>query len=126
MPLNRAASDFYENGPSKLQKFLPFRLAAWVDRFLAAAVAIASAALTIFRIVPALISLPFKMKIKRGYSELHALEKSAASGTDSKTLLDEWARVDQSTGAIKVPMHSLESQWLELRQYLHDMRDRLR
>ena len=125
LPLNRAAENFYTNGPSKLQKFMPFRLAAWVNRFLAAGVAIASAAVTLFRIVPALISLPFKLKIKRGYSELHALEKSAASGTDSKTLLDEWRKVDQSTGAIKVPMRSLEPQWLELRQYLHDMHDRL-
>jgi TRAP-type uncharacterized transport system substrate-binding protein len=125
LPLNRAADDFYTKGPSKLQKFLPFRLAAWVERFLTAAVAIASAAVTIFRIVPALISLPFKMKIKRAYSELHALEKSAASGTDQKTLLEGWAKVDESTGTIKVPMRSLEPQWLELRQYLHDMRDRL-
>lgn len=125
LPLNRAADSFYTKGPSKLQKFLPFRLAAWVQRFLAAAVAIASAGVTIFTIVPALIGLPFKMKIRRAYSELHALERSVGTGVDQKALLVEWAKVDRYTSTIEAPIRSLEPQWLELRQYLHDMHDRL-
>ena len=47
------ADNFYTNGPSKLQKFLPFRLATWINRFLVAAVAIGSAAVTIFKLLPA-------------------------------------------------------------------------
>jgi TRAP-type uncharacterized transport system substrate-binding protein len=125
LPLNRAADNFYTNGPSKLMKVLPFRLAAWVNRFLAAAVALATAAVSLFKIIPGLVSLPFRMKIKRGFGDLQALERSAAAGTDKKTLLDELARVDESTAGIRPPMRSLVSQWLELRQYLHDMRDRL-
>ena len=120
-----AAESFYANGPSKLQKFLPFRLAAWINRFLAAAAAIASAGVTIFKLIPALVSLPFRLSVRRGYDELRKIELSAAAGTDKKTLLDEWARVDRSTASIKVPLRSLENPWLELRQYLHDMRDRL-
>jgi len=125
LPLNRAADNFYTNGPSKLQKFLPFRLAGWINRFLAAAAAIASAAIAIFNIVPALISLPFRLSLRRGYDELQVIERSAATGTDNKALLEELAKVDRSTAAIATPLHSLEPQWLELRQYLHDMRDRL-
>ena len=125
LPLNRAAGRFYTEGPSKLQEFLPFRLAAWVNRFVAAAVAVASAAVTIFRVVPALIALPFRRRVRRGYDELQAIERSAAAGTETKTLLEELARVDRSTASIRTPLRSLETPWLELRQYLHDMRDRL-
>jgi hypothetical protein len=125
LPLNRAADNFYTNGPPKLMKYLPFRPATWINRFLAAAVAIASAAVTIFKILPALISLPFKLGIRRGFHELQAIERSAAAGTDKKTLLDELARVDRSTAMIKVPIRRLEPQWIELRQFVHDMRDRL-
>lgn len=125
MPLNRVAADFYSNGPSRLQAFLPFRLAAWIDRFLAAGIAIGSAALTLFRILPAMISLPFRRRIKQSFSDLQALERSAAAGTDHVTLLEQLNNIDRATADIKAPLRSLESQWMELRQYLHDMRDRL-
>lgn len=125
LPLKLAAENYYANGPPRLQKFLPFRLAAWINRFLAAAAAIASAAVTIFKLVPALVSLPFRIGVRRGYDELRKIELSAAAGTDKKTLLEELAIVDRSTASIKVPLRSLETSWLELRQYLHDMRDRL-
>jgi len=125
LPLKRAAESFYTNGPPELQRYLPFRVAAWINRFSAAAAAIASAAVAIFNLVPALIGLPFKRNLKRAYGELQAIERSAAAGSDKKTLLEEWAKADRSTAAIKVPLRSLEPQWLELRQYLHDMHDRL-
>jgi TRAP-type uncharacterized transport system substrate-binding protein len=125
LPLNRAADNFYTNGPPKLMKYLPFRAATWINRFLAAAVAIASAAVTLFKILPALISLPFKLRIRRGFNELQGLERSAAAGTDKKTLLAELDQVDRSTASIKVPIRRFEPQWIELRQFVHDMRDRL-
>jgi hypothetical protein len=125
LPLSRAADNFYTNGPPKLQKILPFRLATWINRFLTAVVALASAAVALFKIVPALIGLPFKMSIRRSYRELDAIERSAAAGTDKKTLLDELAKLDQSTTVIAVPLRNLQTTWFELRQYIHDMRDRL-
>ena len=125
LPLNRAAENFYTNGPPALQKYMSFRMAAWINRFLAAAVAMASAAVTLFRLIPALISFPFRRKIKMGFSDLRALERSAAEGSDKQSLLKAWAKVDASSAAIGVPLRTLEPQWLELRQYLHDMRDRL-
>ncbi len=123
--LSRAAENFFTNGPPKLQRYLPFRLATWINRFLTAALALGSVAVTLFKIIPALISLPFKRNLRRGYGELQTIERAAAAGTDKKTLLAELAEVDQTTANIKVPMRKLEVQWLELRQYLHDMRDRL-
>lgn len=125
LPLNRAASIFYTEGPSKLHQFLPFRLAAWIDRFLAAGVAIASAAVTLFNIAPALISMPFKRRIKQEFAALQDLERSAAKGTDKETLLEELDKIDQATDSMKPPFRSTEPKWLELRQYIHDMRDRL-
>lgn len=125
LPLNRAAANFYADGPSILQQYLPFRVATWVDRFSAAALAIASAAVTMFNILPALIRIPFRRRLKRGFSELRAIEISAASDAKKDALTERLNAVDRSTAAIRVPLRSLEIEWLELRQYLHDMRDRL-
>ena len=125
LPLSGAADNFYTNGPPKLQKILPFRLATWINRFLTAIVALASASVAVFKLLPALIGLPFKLRVRRSYRELEAIERSAAAGTDKKTLLDEVAKADQSSAAIAVPLQKLQPTWFELRQYIHDMRDRL-
>lgn len=126
LPLSRAADNFYTNGPPKLQKYLPFRLATLINRFLTAVVAVASAAVAIFNLVPALIAVPFRMSVKRSYRELKEIERSAAAGADKKTLLNDLAKVDQFTASLKVPLRNLDTTWLELRQYLHDMRDRVK
>ncbi|MCB9379034.1 MAG: hypothetical protein H6511_09770, partial [Holophagales bacterium] len=64
LPLNRAADNYYRNGPPRLQAYLPFRLATWVDRFSAAFVTVASAAVTLFQLIPALVSLPFRRRLR--------------------------------------------------------------
>ena len=125
LPLSRAAKEYYEKGPSKLQNILPFRLAAWINRFMWMIVAIGSAAVGIFAVLPGLLSLPFKIAVARGYHSLDELERSAAEGTDHKILLEQLGEVDRSTANIRVPMRSLEASWFELRQNIHDMRERL-
>jgi hypothetical protein len=125
LPLNRAARKFYTDGPPKLQKYLPFRVATWIDRFLTAGVAFASAAVTILKIIPVLIALPFKLKVRRSYSELDEIERAAAAKAEPGPLLERLDTLDQSTAAIKVPLSGLQTEWLELRQYLHDVGDRV-
>ena len=78
------------------------------------------------KILPALIGLSFKRSMRRSYRQLDRIERLAAAGTDKKKLLDDLAALDQSTAVIKVPLRSLETEWFELRQYIHDMRDRLK
>ena len=125
LPLNRAARKFYTDGPPKLQKYLPFRVATWIDRFLTAGVAFASAAVTIIKIIPVLIALPFKLKVRRSYSELDEIERAAAAKAEPGPLLERLDTLDQSTAAIKVPLSGLQTEWLELRQFLHDVGDRV-
>ncbi|MGE0641020.1 MAG: TAXI family TRAP transporter solute-binding subunit [Thermoanaerobaculia bacterium] len=125
LTLHRAARNYYEHGPSKLQAFLPFRLATWLNRFAVSFVAVASAAVTLFNVLPALIGLPFRRRLRQGFSDLRAIERSAAAGAARQGLLDRLADVDRTTAGIRIPLRSLEPQWLELRQYLHDLRERL-
>ena len=42
-----------------------------------------------------------------------------------KTLLAELDQVDRTTAMIKAPICRFEPQWIELRQFVNDMRDRL-
>lgn len=55
--------------------------------------------------------------------ELEVIEREASKEADPKRLLDELAKLERATATIRVPLRSLEVQWLELRQYLHDLRD---
>jgi hypothetical protein len=125
MPLNRAAESYYTEGPPSLQKYLPFRLATWIDRLLVAIVAIASGAVAIFKVIPGLLGLPFQLEVRKAYMDLDDIERAAAAGVDHETLLERLAEQDRITADVKLPMQKYATQWLELRQYLHDMRDRL-
>ncbi len=124
MPLSGAAKHYYTDGPSALREYLPFRLATLVDRFLLVAVAIASAAVGLFSILPRLLSLPFKVKVGRAYRRLAEVEKSMSTGADRDALRAELAELDRETAEIRVPMRSLMATWFDLRQFTHDMRDR--
>lgn len=125
IPLSVAARHYYADGPSALQEYLPFRLATLVDRFLLVAVAIASSAVAIFGILPRLLSVPFNMTVGRVYRRIAAIERSLSSVPDREALLAELDELDRVTADMRVPMRSLVPPWFELRQNLHDLRDRL-
>jgi len=125
LPLSRAATHYYTDGPSVLRRWLPFRLATLADRFLLMAATIASAAVAIFTIVPAVLKLSFNAATGRVYRRLEAVEKSLTADFDRKKTCAELDELNRITAAMRVPMRSLEAPWFELRQNLHDLRDRV-
>lgn len=125
MPLSSAARHYYTDGRSKLQKFLPFRLATLVDRFLWLAVGAATAAVAIFSLLPRLLSLRFNLNLNRAYRRLEVVEKAAAGGQPTPPLVAELNELEESTATLRVPMRSLAPAWFELRQNIHDVRDRV-
>jgi hypothetical protein len=56
---------------------------------------------------------------------LEAVEKAWAAGVDSQTLLADLDRIDRGTATMFVP-RSIVHDYIDFRQFLHDMRERVR
>jgi len=124
LPLSEAAAEYYRSGPSPLRRVLPFRLATIVDRFLGFAAAVGGAALAVFGVLPRLLGMPFQISANGYWRRLERLEKQHAGGEEQDLMLAELDEILRESAELKVPLN-LKPAYLELRQEMHDMRDRL-
>ena len=83
-----------------------------------------SLAFGLFKLLPNQMQARFKLQSQRFYKRLAELEKAAAEGEDRAAVLGRLDAIDRESAAIGVPRPCL-TLFLELRQYLHDMRERL-
>lgn len=125
LPLSPAAARYYEEGPSRLRKILPFWLATAINRFAVVVLPVLTVALGLFKLLPILIQARFKLQSQRYYKRLAQLEKDAAEGEGHASVLARLDAIDRDSAALAVPLPCL-TPFLELRQYLHDMRERLK
>jgi TRAP-type uncharacterized transport system substrate-binding protein len=124
LPLSEAAAEYYRNGPSPLRRALPFWLATIVDRFLGFAAAVGGAALAVFGLLPRLLGMRFQMSANGYWRRLEKLEKQRAAGEPDEAVLAELDEILRESAEFKVPLN-LKPAYFELRQEMHDMRDRL-
>lgn len=124
LPLSEAAADYYRTGPSPLRRVLPFWLATIVDRFLGFAAAVGGAAIAVFGLVPRLLGMRFQVAANGYWRRLEKLEKQRAAGAEDEVILARLDEILQESADLSVPL-SLRPAYFELRQEMHDMRDRL-
>lgn len=124
--LNSSAARYYESGPPLLRKYLPFQLATWIDRFIMVVVAFGSIAIAVFSILPRLVEMHLDRKLQAAYKRMEEIEKQFVTGGDRDALLAELEDVDESTSGTRILLRSTISSWLEMRQFLHDLRERMK
>ena len=125
LPLDPAARRFYNQGPSKWRRLLPYRLATVVDRLTGVIIPALTTFLLIFRLVPGFLLLRLKLSVKKLYRRLEKTEKRAADPqVETEELLRDLDSIDHDSVGLWVP-RSQVTMFFELRQYLHDMRERL-
>jgi TRAP-type uncharacterized transport system substrate-binding protein len=124
LPLSRAAVRYYERGPSPLWRFLPFRLATLVDRFMWIAASVASAALALFGLLPKLLSFRYQRASLALYQRLECIEKALGTNADKRNLLAELDDIERISTALRVPKQQ-RSDYFGLRQNIYDVRTRL-
>ena len=125
LPLDPAARRFYDQGPSKWRRLLPYRLATMVDRLTGVIIPTLTTFLLIFKLVPGVLRLRLNLSLQKLYRRLEELEKLASDpGVDITELLSQADSVDEDSLRLWVP-RSQASAYLELRQFVHDMRERL-
>ena len=76
--LDPAARRFYDQGPSKWRRLLPYRLATMVDRLTGVIVPALTTFLVLFQLIPGFLRLRLNISLKKLYMRLEKLEKRAA------------------------------------------------
>jgi TRAP-type uncharacterized transport system substrate-binding protein len=124
LPLSHAAEMYFEQGPSRLSGVLPFWLSTLVNRSVWAIATFAGSVLAIFGLLPRLLGLRFTITLRRLYRRLERIEKGLDDG-DREAALAELDDIDARSAELRVPRDQ-RPPYFELRQNIHDLRDRVR
>jgi hypothetical protein len=124
LPMNADAVRYYEKGPSGLRKYLPFWLATLVDRVVVYVVPFLVVISTAFKGLPVLTRFHFSLSLQRLYKRLKRIELADNTDDQRDDLLREVDAIEADSKSLRVPRIEL-APYFELRQNIHDLRDRL-
>ena len=124
LPLSPAAIRFYEEGPSPLRKYLPYWLATLISRFGLILAQVGAVALLVLKMPPMLLRFRFTLQQLEIYRKMEALENGAVKELTLEASKDQLAVIDRQAAELRAPRMQL-SQYMELRQNIHDLRERL-
>jgi hypothetical protein len=126
-PISPDASRFYRSGKSFLYRYLPYRLANLLNRFLMVAVPMVVVLLPGLRSIPALYRLRIRLRIYRWYRALMLLERDLmaqpATGEREK-ILGRLDYIEEQVNNMKVPA-SFADQFYVLRGHIDFVHGRL-
>jgi len=75
-PLEQSARDFYKNGPSFLNRYLPFWMTSYAQRIIAVLVAVIAIVLPIFSYAPKLYLWFVRGRLRKLYRRLRLVDKA--------------------------------------------------
>ncbi|MGC1926886.1 MAG: hypothetical protein WA706_24160 [Pseudolabrys sp.] len=124
-PISQGARDFYRNGPSFLNRYLPFWMTNYAQRFIAVLVAVIAIVVPVFNYAPKLFLWLIHDRVRRLYRRLRLVEKSLLSATDPTQIRALHAELENIARAANiVPMYSSEL-FFELRAHIDRTRRHL-
>lgn len=124
LPVAEAAVRFYEQGPPAWRKYLPYWLATLISRFALIVAQVGAVVLLVLRGIPAAFRARFKVKTTRFYKRMEELESELMAGAGWEESKAEFEGLHGEIASLKVPRFML-TDYLELRQNLHDLRERM-
>lgn len=127
-PLSDAARRYFEQGPSLLQRYLPFWAANLIDRLKILLLPLITLAYPLFRIIPPTYDWRMRSRINRWYRALQAIEWRAAERPSPEELtrrLAELDRIEASVQRLAVPV-AYGNPLYTLRLHIAMLRDELR
>ena len=125
LPLSEEAQRFYKSGRPVLQAYLPFWMAALVERFLVVFVPVLVLLYPALRLLPQGYDWLMQSKIRRLYDEMKAIEREMASGQEPRGVLDaKLDRLYQSASELQLPVKYASMQYT-LRMHLDLVRARI-
>jgi len=125
LPLSEEAQRFYKSGRPVLQAYLPFWMAALVERFLVVFLPALVLLYPAFRLVPQGYDWLMQSRIRRLYDEMKSIERELAAGQEPPAALK--AKLDgltQKASELQLPVKYASMQYT-LRMHLDLVRDRI-
>jgi TRAP transporter TAXI family solute receptor len=126
-PLSDEALQFYKSGGPFWQRYLPFWLAAWVDRFLLLVIPLLALIIPMVKMVPRVYQWRIRSRIFQRYGELKFLEtqiKNPADLSETAEFLKKLDAIEDRVNKMKVPLDYSEHIY-SLRGHIHFVRERL-
>jgi len=127
-PVADEALDFYKNGPSLLNRYLPFWVTNYVKRTIAVVFTTIAIIVPIFNYAPQLGKWFVEYRLRALYRRLRVIEVNLQKSTTVQgieALEDEIESLDRETIAYRVPMrHS--ALYFMIKSHLHLVHDRIR
>lgn len=124
-PLSRDAVNYYERGPSLLQRYLPFWTASLLDRLKVMLLPLIALLLPLIKVMPAVYNWRMRSRIYPWYREVLAIDRKMADGTlNISDSLRELDNIERQVVAISVPL-SFADQLYDLRRHIGLARQRL-
>jgi len=125
LPLSEEAQRFYKSGRPVLQAYLPFWMAALVERFLVVFVPLLVLLYPAFALLPRAYDWLMQSKIRRLYDEMKSIERELASGHEAPDALNaKLDRIYQSASELQLPARYASMQYT-LRMHLDLVRARI-
>jgi TRAP-type uncharacterized transport system substrate-binding protein len=124
-PMSQGARDFYKNGPSFLNWYLPFWMTNYAQRVIAVLVAVIAIVVPIFNYVPKLFLWFIHDRVRRLYRRLRIVDNallSAPNAFEIKALQTELESIIRAANI--VPMRSSEL-FFELKSHIDHTRSNL-
>ena len=126
-PIAPAAMDFYRNGPSFMQRYLPLWLSVHAQRAIAVLVAAIAVGLPAFRFLPVAYQWVMRRRLVYWYGKLKALEAAFDADTNDKSLPDkkiEIERIEDAVSHIHFPL-TFTDQLYNLRSHIDIVRRKM-
>lgn len=127
IPLSVDAERYMKNGPSFMNRYLPFWLAVWADRLLVMLIPLVAVLLPVMRLAPAVYAWRIKSRIYRWYGRLKQLEYELdleGSQLDKGQALGRLDEIEHGVSHIRTPLAFSENLY-NLRAHIELVRSKL-
>lgn len=125
LPVAWSASRYFRQGQVGLSKYLPYQVTRFINQLGFLVLPTLTVAVLMLKIAPMAVKSWGGFQLRRHFRVLEAVEKKRAAGDSRAELLSDLERLDKSSASMFVP-RSLSHDYVDFRQFLHDLRDRVR
>ena len=126
-PLSYDAVQYYKSGGPFWQRYLPYWLAAWFDRFVLLVIPVMAVAVPLIRSIPKLYHWRIRTRIYQRYGELKHVETQISASMDKGELAEFERKLDEieeRVNRMSIPRNFAEYVY-SLRGHIQFVRDRL-
>lgn len=124
-PVDPGAREYFKSGPPFLQRYLPFWVAAWVDRTKILLLPLLTLIIPLTRVAPPLYRWRIRRRVYRWYKLLHDSARRTADGAgDANDELALLRTLDDELSRVRVPLSYMQELY-QLRSHVGEVRAHL-